>query len=44
MAKKNQSAGVQIKDGMFFAQDFTKLHKRHVIYITKGLIIDLDKL
>ena len=44
MAKKKQSASVPIKDGMFFPEDFTKLHKRHVIYIKKGLIIDLDKL
>ena len=44
MAKKKQSASVPIKDGMFFPSDFTKLHKRHVIYIKQGLIIDLDKL
>ena len=44
MAKKKQSASVPIKDGMFFPEDFTKLHKRHVIYIKKGLIIDLNKL
>ena len=44
MAKKKHSAAVPVKDGMFFPEDFTKLHKRHVIYIKKGLIIDLDKL
>jgi hypothetical protein len=44
MAKKKQSASVPIKDGMFFPEDFSKLHKRHVIFIKQGLIIDLDKL
>jgi hypothetical protein len=44
MAKKKQPASVPIKDGMFFPSDFAKLHKRHVIYIKKGLIIDIDKL
>jgi hypothetical protein len=44
MAKKKQSASVPVRDAMFFPEDFTKLHKRHVIYIKKGLIIDLDKL
>jgi hypothetical protein len=44
MAKKKQSAAVPVKDAMFFPEDFIKLHKRHVIYIKKGLIIDLDKL
>ena len=44
MAKKKQCASVPIKEGMFFPQDFTQLHKRHVIYIKKGLIMDLDKL
>ena len=44
MAKKKQSAAVPVKEAMFFPEDFTKLHKRHVIYIKKGLIIDLDKL
>ena len=44
MTKKKQSAAVPVKDAMFFPEDFTKLHKRHVIYIKKGLIIDLDKL
>ena len=44
MTKKKQSAAVSVKEAMFFPEDFTKLHKRHVIYIKKGLIIDLDKL
>jgi len=44
MAKKKQPASVPVKEAMFFPEDFTKLHKRHVIYIKKGLIIDLDKL
>ena len=44
MAKKKQPAAVQVKEAMFFPGDFTKLHKRYVIYIKKGLIIDLDKL
>ena len=44
MAKNKQSATVPVKGAMFFPEDFTKLHKRHVIYINKGLIIDLDKL
>jgi len=44
MAKKKQPVAVQVKEAMFFPSDFTKLHKRHVIYIKKGLIIDLDKL
>jgi len=44
MVKKKQSAAVPVKDAMFFPEDFTKLHRRHVIYIKKGVIIDLDKL
>ena len=44
MPKKKQSAAVPIKEGMFFPEDFTKLHRGHVIYIKKGVIIDLDKL
>jgi hypothetical protein len=44
MAKKNQSAAVPVKDAMFFPQDFAKLHRRHVIYIRQGVIIDLDRL
>ena len=44
MAKKKESAGVPVRDGLFFPEDFAKLHRRHVIYIKKGVIIDLDKL
>lgn len=44
MAKKKQSAALPVKDAMFFPDDFKKLHRRHVIYIKKGVIIDLDKL
>ena len=44
MAKKKQPAAMPVKDGLFSPEDFTKLHKRHVIYIKKGVIIDLDKL
>ena len=44
MAKKKQPASVPVEDGLFFPEDFRKLHKRHVIYIKQGLIIDLDKL
>jgi hypothetical protein len=44
MAKKNQSAAVPVKSAMFFPADFVKLHRRHVIYIKQGVIIDLDKL
>ena len=44
MAGKKQSAAVPVKDGLFFPEDFTKLHRRHAIYIKQGVIIDLDKL
>lgn len=44
MVKKKQSVAVPVKDVMFFPEDFTKLHRRHVIYIKQGVIIDLDKL
>jgi len=44
MAKRKQSAAVPVKDAMFFPEDFTRLHRKHVIYIKKGVIIDLDKL
>ena len=44
MAKKSQSAAVPVKDALFFPQDFMKLHRRHVIYIKQGVIIDLDRL
>jgi len=43
MAKK-QSAAMPVNDGLFFPEDFSKLHRRHVIYIKQGVIIDLDKL
>ena len=44
MARTKQSAAVPVKDGMFFPEDFAKLHRRHVIFIKQGVIIDLDKL
>jgi len=44
MAKKKQSVAVPIKDGLFFPEDFLKLHRRHAIYIKEGVIIDLNKL
>jgi len=44
MTKKSQSAAVAVKEAMFFPEDFTRLHPRHVIYIKRGVIIDLDKL
>ena len=44
MAETKQTSGVPIKDSMFFPEDFTRLHKRHIIFIKEGLIIDLDKL
>jgi hypothetical protein len=44
MAKKKQSVAMPVKDAMFFPEDFTRLHRRHVIYIKQGVIIDLDKL
>ena len=44
MAKRKQSASVPVEDGLFFPEDFKKLLRRHVIYIKKGVIIDLDKL
>jgi len=37
-------ASVRIKDGLFFPEDFRKLHRNHVIYIKTGVIIDLDRL
>jgi hypothetical protein len=42
--KKKQPAAVRVKDGLFFPEDFTKLHRRYPIYIKQGVIIDLDKL
>ena len=44
MRKPSQSAAVAVKDAMFFPEDFTRLHRRHVVYIKRGVIIDLDKL
>ena len=44
MTKKNRSAAVPVKDAMFFPEDFAELHRRHVIYIKRGMIINLDKL
>jgi hypothetical protein len=44
MAKRKQSASVPVENRLFFPEDFKKLHRRHVIFIKKGLIIDLDKL
>ena len=44
MTKKNRSAALAVKDAMFFPEDFTQLHRRHVVYIKRGVIIDLDKL
>ena len=44
MAKKKESAAMAVRDGLFFPEDFAKLHRRHVIYIERGVIIDLDKL
>jgi hypothetical protein len=44
MAKRKQSAAVLVEDGLFFPEDFGKLHPNHVIYIKRGVIIDLDKL
>jgi hypothetical protein len=44
MPNKKQPAALPVKDGLFFSEDFIKLHGRHVIYIKQGIIIDLDKL
>jgi len=44
MANKKHSAAMPIKEGIFFPEDFTKLHKDYVIYIKEGVIIDLKKL
>jgi len=44
MSKKKQPPSVPVEDGLFFPEDFRKLHKRHVIYIKQGFVIDLDKL
>lgn len=44
MVKKKQSAAILVEDGLFFPEDFVKLHPNHVIYIKRRVIIDLDKL
>ena len=44
MAKKKKVASVVVKDGMFFPEDFKRLHPNHVIYIKTGVIFDLDEL
>ena len=44
MTRENRSATVVVKDAMFFPEDFRRLHGRHVIYVQRGVIIDLDKL
>ena len=44
MTKKKQSVAVPVEDGLFFPEDFGKLDRNHVIYIKRGVIIDLDKL
>jgi len=40
----SKGGAVAVEDAMFFPEDFRKLHRRHVIYIKRGVIIDLDKL
>jgi len=42
--EKKKTASSRIKDGLFFPEDFRKLHRNHVIYIETGVIIDLDRL
>jgi hypothetical protein len=44
MTKRSQSAAVAVQDAMFFPEDFTRLHRRHVVYLKRGVIVDLDKL
>jgi len=44
MTKRSQSAAVAVQDALFFPEDFTRLHRRHIVYIKRGVIIDLDKL
>ena len=44
MARRKQTVATPVEEAMFFPEDFTKLHPRHVIYIKQGVIIDLDKL
>lgn len=43
MTRKKQAV-VSVKDAMFFPEDFMKPHRRHIIYIKRGVIINLDKL
>jgi hypothetical protein len=40
----SKGAALAVEDAIFFPEDFRKLHRRHVIYIKRGAIIDLDKL
>ena len=42
MAKKRKVTSVAVKDGMFFPEDFRRLHRNHVIHVKIGVIIDLD--
>jgi len=42
--KKKKIASVPVRDGMFFPEDFRRLHPNHVIFIKTGVIIDLDEL
>lgn len=44
MAKSKSCARLEVKNAIFFPEDFTKLHRRHVICIKRGVIIDLDRL
>jgi hypothetical protein len=42
--EKKKTASFRVKDGMFFPEDFRKLHRNHLIYIKTGVIIVLDRL
>jgi len=44
VTKKRRSAAIPVEDALFFPEDFRRLHPRHVIYIKRGVIIDLDRL
>jgi len=44
MTKRSRSAAVAVQDALFFPEDFMRLHRRHVVYLKRGVIIDLDKL
>jgi len=44
MTKPSQFAALAVQDALFFPEDFTRLHRRHVVYIKRGVIVDLDKL